>query len=154
MKGGSYRRHPFSSLLPQALPFPLLLPFLTSAMKAIACLDLSTGNLQGETSRQLCFGPWEGGAPLYRPYRYAPPQRVWFWRCFGLKKGSDFAHFSLESGMLYKGTSVVYECVCCFNIINEKKKEKSFCWRTKLGNGDIFSVNVNTYLAFCDHLQV
>ena len=82
------------------------------------------------------------------------PKGYWFCRYFGLKKGSDFAHFGLESGMVYKRTTEVYECVCCFNIINEKVRKKSSCWHTKLGNGDIFSVNVNTYVAFCDHLQV
>ena len=44
-----------------------------------------------------------GGTPSYKPYRYVPPQRVWFWRRFGLKTGLDFAHFGLESGMVYKG---------------------------------------------------
>ena len=84
------------------------------------------------------------------------PQEVWFWCCFGLKKGRGFAHFGLESGMVYKGTTVVFECVCYNFQLYMKKKErkKSFHWRSKLGNGDIFSVNVNTYVAFCDHLQV
>ena len=44
-----------------------------------------------------------GGAPLYKPYSvYVPPQRVWFWRRFGLKTGIDFAHVGLESGMVYQ----------------------------------------------------
>ena len=34
-----------------------------------------------------------------------PPQRVWFLRCFGLKTGINFAHFGLESGMVFQGTS-------------------------------------------------
>ena len=52
--------------------------------------------------------PPEGGTPLYKPYRYVPPQRVGFLRPFGLKTGIDFAHFGLESTMVYKGTMVVY----------------------------------------------
>ena len=31
-----------------------------------------------------------GGTPLYKLYRYVPPQRVWFLSCFGLKTGIDF----------------------------------------------------------------
>ena len=34
-----------------------------------------------------------------------PTQRVWFLRCFGLKTGINFAHFGLESGMVFQGTS-------------------------------------------------
>ena len=39
-------------------------------------------------------------------------------------------------------------------IINEQKIKKSFCWRYNLGNDDIISVNVNTFVELCDHLQV
>ena len=35
-------------------------------------------------------------------------------RPFGLKTSFDFAHFSLESGKVYKGFTV-YECVRRFN---------------------------------------
>ena len=31
-----------------------------------------------------------GGTPLYKPYRYVPPQRVGFLDLFGLKTGVDF----------------------------------------------------------------
>ena len=31
------------------------------------------------------------------------PKGVWFWRRFGLKADVDFAHFGLESGIIYKG---------------------------------------------------
>ena len=58
----------------------------------------------------------EPGTSLYRPpYRYVPPRRVWLWRRFGLRTDIDFAHFGLESGMVHKGTTVVYECVRRFN---------------------------------------
>ena len=51
-----------------------------------------------------------GSTPLYKPYRYVPPpQREGFLRRFGLN--IDFAHFGLESGMVYEGIRVVYQCV-------------------------------------------
>ena len=31
-----------------------------------------------------------GGTPLYKVYRYVPPQRVWFLSRFGLKTGINF----------------------------------------------------------------
>ena len=60
-----------------------------------------------------------GGTPLYKPCRYVPRQRVVFWGPFGLKTGIDFAsfgrHFGLESGIVYKGTTGVYERIYCFS---------------------------------------
>ena len=56
-----------------------------------------------------------GGGPLYKPYRDVPPQRVGFLRRLGLKTGidfaraPDFAHFGLESGMVFDGITRVYE---------------------------------------------
>ena len=38
-------------------------------------------------------GGGEGGIPLYKPYKYVPPQRVGLLGLFGLKKGIDFAPF-------------------------------------------------------------
>ena len=38
-----------------------------------------------------------------------------FLRCFGLKTGKDFAHFGLESGMVFEGTTELYERICRFN---------------------------------------
>ena len=49
------------------------------------------------------YGP--GDSPLYKPFRYVPPQRVGFLRRFGLKTGIDFAHFGLESGMVFEETT-------------------------------------------------
>ena len=37
-----------------------------------------------------------------------PPHRVGFLRRFGLKTGIHFAHFGLESGMVFEGTT---ECI-------------------------------------------
>ena len=45
-----------------------------------------------------------GGIPLYKVYRYLPPQRVWFLSRFGLKTGIDFEHFGLKLGMVIGGT--------------------------------------------------
>ena len=44
------------------------------------------------------------GTSLYTPYRYVPLQRVSFLRYFGLKTGIDFAHFGLESDMVFEET--------------------------------------------------
>ena len=44
--------------------------------------------------------PGGGGTPIYKPYSYVPPHQVGFLRCFGLKTGKHFAHFSLESGLV------------------------------------------------------
>ena len=57
-------------------------------------------------------------SPLYKPYKYVPSQRVGFLNRFGLKTGIDFAHFRLESGLVYEGTTVltvVCQCVRRFN---------------------------------------
>ena len=43
------------------------------------------------------------------------PKRVGFLRRFGLKTGIDLGHFGQESGMVYEGTTVVYQCVRRFN---------------------------------------
>ena len=57
------------------------------------------------------------GTPLHKPYRYVPPKRLWFWGRFGSKTGIHFAHFGLESGMLFEGTTGAYER-------NEKERKK------------------------------
>jgi len=58
-----------------------------------------------------------GGTPLYKPYRYVPPHRVGFLRRFGLKTGTHFAYYGLESGRVFDGTR---ECMnaCIFSIPN------------------------------------
>ena len=59
-----------------------------------------------------------GGTPLYEPYKYVPPQRVGVLGLFSLKTGIHFAHFGLESGVVFEGTT---ECmnVFIFSIPNE-----------------------------------
>ena len=49
--------------------------------------------------------PGGEGAPLYKPYRYVPAHRVGFLRRIGLKTGIHFAHFGLESGMVFEETT-------------------------------------------------
>ena len=49
------------------------------------------------------------------PPQYVPPHRVGFLRRFGLKTGIHFAHFGLESGMVFEGTTGVYEGIYRFN---------------------------------------
>ena len=41
----------------------------------------------------------------YPLYRYMPPHRVGFLRRFALKTGIHFAHFGVESGMVFEGTT-------------------------------------------------
>ena len=61
------------------------------------------------------------------PYRYVPHQRVGFLRRFGLDTGINFAHFGLESGMVFEGNTGVYERTYCFNSKLMSKKEKEIC---------------------------
>ena len=42
-------------------------------------------------------------------YPPSPPHRVGFLRRFGLETGTHFAHFGLESGIVFGGTTGVYE---------------------------------------------
>ena len=47
------------------------------------------------------------GTPLYKPYSYVPPRRIYifFFSRFGLKRGIHFVHFGLESGIVFDGTT-------------------------------------------------
>ena len=45
---------------------------------------------------------------------YVPLQRVWFLGLFGLKTGIEFAHFGLESAMVFEGTTGAYERIYRF----------------------------------------
>ena len=67
-----------------------------------------------------CVGqiPPGGGTPLYKPYSYVPPQRVWFVGLLSLKTGIHFAHVGLESGMVFEG-STEYMNVFIASIPNE-----------------------------------
>ena len=53
-----------------------------------------------------------GVTPFNKLYSYVPPQRVrFFFRHFGLKTGRGFALFAQESGMSFKGTTRVCDCM-------------------------------------------
>ena len=54
-----------------------------------------------------------------------PPKWVEFLRRFGLKTGIHFAHFGLESGMVFEGATGVYHRICRFNskIMSKKLRE-------------------------------
>ena len=43
------------------------------------------------------------------------PSGMVFARHFGLKTGIHFAHFGQESGMVFEGTTGLYERLYCFN---------------------------------------
>ena len=62
---------------------------------------------------KTCISPGGGGesegTPFRKSYSYVPLQKVRFLCRSGLKTGIDFAHFGLESGMVFEGTTVVYE---------------------------------------------
>ena len=67
-----------------------------------------------------------GSTPLYKLYRYVPPHRVGFLRRFGLKTGIHFAHFGLESGMVFEGTTE-YMHVFIVSIPNEQESWREIC---------------------------
>ena len=61
---------------------------------------------------------------------YVPPHRVGFLRRFGLKTGPDFAHFGLESSMVFKGTT---ECINVLIVsIPEKERKRNMRIRNGL----------------------
>ena len=68
-----------------------------------------------------------GGVPLYKPYGYVPPQRVGFFRRFGLKTGIGFAYFGLESGMVFEKTTGRYESIYHRFQFQMNKKERELC---------------------------
>ena len=61
------------------------------------------------------FDAGGGGTPLHKSYRNVLPHRVGFLQRFGLKTGLHFAHFGLELGMVFEGTTRVYERIYRFN---------------------------------------
>ena len=48
-------------------------------------------------------------------YKLVPPHRVGFLGRFGLKTSIHFGHFGLESGMVFEGTTGVYERIYRFS---------------------------------------
>ena len=58
--------------------------------------------------------PPPGGTPLYKLYRYVPPHRVVV-RRFGLKTGTNFAHFGSGIGYGFRGNYGSDERIYRFN---------------------------------------
>ena len=58
---------------------------------------------------------------------YVPPHRVGFLRRFGLKTGIHFVHFGLESAMVFKGTTGVYELIILSFQFQMSAKEREIC---------------------------
>ena len=48
-------------------------------------------------------------------FPYLPPHRAGFLRGFGMKTGIHLTHFGLESGLVFKGTTGVYQPIYLFN---------------------------------------
>ena len=57
-------------------------------------------------------------------FPYLLPHRVGFLRRFGMKTGIHFTHFGLESGMVFVGTTGVYERIYRVNSRSVRKKYK------------------------------
>ena len=72
------------------------------------------------------WGEGGGGTPLYKLYRYVLPNRVGFLRRFGLKTGIHFAHFGLESGMVFHGTTGIFERVYREKSVSKKDETCEF----------------------------
>ena len=79
---------------------------------SFACSSLSYSSPRGRGSPSSSQGR---GTPLHKPLGYVPRQRVGFLHRFGLKTVIDFAHLGLESGMLFKRATGMYERIYCFN---------------------------------------
>ena len=82
-----------------------------------------------------------GGVLLYINHilRYVPSQGVWFLCLYGLKMGIDFAHFGLESGMVFGGTTGMYERIILSFQFQMNKKEREIC-EFKLDLKNFFSL--------------
>ena len=77
---------------------------------------------------------------MYRPIGQG------FLRRFGLETGIHCARYDLESGMVFEGTTGVYERIYCFSFKERKGNmqirngfEELFCFRSNLSNDDIIS---------------
>ena len=86
--------------------------------------EVPCGLLNKVLSGKLGGGP--PPPPSGKPYRYVPPQRDGFLRRFGVKTSIDFDHFGLESGLIFKGTTGMYERIYFFQF-QMSKNEREIC---------------------------
>ena len=95
-------------------------------------------------------GEGGGGTPFYKLCRYVPPHPVRFLCRFGLQTGIHFAHFGLESGMVFEGTTGRSVWTYLSFQFQKGKKERQmcefemdlknfFCLRSNLRNHNIIS---------------
>ena len=64
-----------------------------------------------------------------------PPHRVGLLHRFGLKTGIHLAYFGLELGMVFEGTTRVYECIYVLFQFQMSQKEREICeFETALNN--------------------
>ena len=73
-------------------------------------------------------GPSRGGRGGVLPYishtEYVLPYRVGFLRRIGLKTGIHFAHFNLESGIVFEGTMECMNVLLPFQFQMSKKERE------------------------------
>ena len=86
--------------------------------------------LRNKDPIRVAPGGGGGGTPLYKLYRYVPPYRVGFLRRFGLKTSIHFAHFGLESGMVFEGTHHE-ECMNVFTVSIPNEYERKVNMRIR-----------------------
>ena len=90
-----------------------------------------------------------GGTPLYKPYRYVPPQRVWFLVLFGLKTTVYTLPILVWKRVWFSRELRQRMSVFVVSIPNEKERNRNmrnwnafgeiFCFRSNLNNYDIIS---------------
>ena len=69
-------------------------------------------------------GGGRGFTPLYKPYSVCAVLKGRVLALFWSEIGRDFAHFGVESDMVFKGTTGEYERIYPFNSKWVTKKEK------------------------------
>ena len=87
------------------------------------------------------------GSPLYKPYGYVLPQRVGVLRRLVLKTSIDFTHFGLESGMVFEGTTGIYERIYRFNSKWIKKSHVSTLLKVHIAPNQ--EVSFHLLMRFC-----
>ena len=68
--------------------------------------------------------------------RYVLPHGEGVLSRFGLKTGIHFAHFGLESGIVFEGTTGAYERISIVSVPNEEERKRDI--RIRNGFEDFF----------------